>query len=93
MHRSLNARWKALQAGTSHFLGQNFAKHSMLNLLPEGKQEYVWATSWEFLSLNGSISYGTQMIMASLPQISSSSSCYYSIYKSDEQLNQVLKWS
>lgn len=38
---------KALQAGTSHFLGQNFAKaFDVKYLSKEGKQEYVWATSW-----------------------------------------------
>jgi prolyl-tRNA synthetase len=38
---------KALQAGTSHFLGQNFAKAFEVKYLSkENKQEYVWATSW-----------------------------------------------
>src|SRR6202789_1177832 len=38
---------KALQAGTSHFLGQNFAKSSDVTFLSkEGKREYVYATSW-----------------------------------------------
>lgn len=38
---------KALQAGTSHFLGQNFAKAFDVTFNSrEGKQEYVWATSW-----------------------------------------------
>ena len=38
---------KALQAGTSHFLGQNFAKSFDVQFTnKEGKQEYVWATSW-----------------------------------------------
>jgi prolyl-tRNA synthetase len=38
---------KALQAGTSHFLGQNFAKAFEVKYLnKENKQEYVWATSW-----------------------------------------------
>ncbi|MEN8186345.1 MAG: proline--tRNA ligase [Bacteroidota bacterium] len=38
---------KALQAGTSHFLGQNFAKaFDVKYVSKEGKQEYVWATSW-----------------------------------------------
>ena len=38
---------KALQAGTSHFLGQNFAKAFDVKFLTkENKQEYVWATSW-----------------------------------------------
>ncbi|MCB8999598.1 MAG: proline--tRNA ligase [Bacteroidales bacterium] len=38
---------KALQAGTSHFLGQNFAKAFDVQFTSnEGKLEYVWATSW-----------------------------------------------
>jgi prolyl-tRNA synthetase len=37
----------ALQAGTSHFLGQNFAKAFDVQFLnKDGKQEFVWATSW-----------------------------------------------
>jgi len=38
---------KALQAGTSHFLGQNFAKAFDVKFVnKEGKQNYVWASSW-----------------------------------------------
>ena len=38
---------KALQAGTSHFLGQNFAKAFNIDYLSrEGTQEHVWTTSW-----------------------------------------------
>ncbi|MFT6319373.1 MAG: prolyl-tRNA synthetase [Granulosicoccus sp.] len=38
---------KALQAGTSHFLGQNFAKAFDVKFLDENqKSQYVWATSW-----------------------------------------------
>jgi prolyl-tRNA synthetase len=38
---------KALQAGTSHFLGQNFAKaFDVMFLNKENQQEHVWATSW-----------------------------------------------
>ncbi len=38
---------KALQMGTSHFLGQNFAKaFDVKYTTKENKQEYVWATSW-----------------------------------------------
>jgi prolyl-tRNA synthetase len=38
---------KALQAGTSHFLGQNFAKAFEVKFSDaQGKLEYVWATSW-----------------------------------------------
>jgi len=38
---------KALQAGTSHFLGQNFAEAFDVKFVnKEGKQDYVWGTSW-----------------------------------------------
>lgn len=38
---------KALQAGTSHFLGQNFAKAFDIRFLSsEGREEHVWTTSW-----------------------------------------------
>ena len=38
---------KAIQAGTSHFLGQNFAKASDIQYLSrDGKKEYAWTTSW-----------------------------------------------
>jgi prolyl-tRNA synthetase len=38
---------KALQAGTSHFLGQNFSKASDIRFLDSnGKEEYAWTTSW-----------------------------------------------
>lgn len=38
---------KALQAGTSHFLGQNFSKAAQIRFMTEqGAQEYAWTTSW-----------------------------------------------
>src|SRR5207247_8724552 len=38
---------KAIQAGTSHFLGQNFARASRIQFQNrEGKQEFGWTTSW-----------------------------------------------
>src|SRR5215213_4691269 len=44
---SLMQDGKALQAGTSHFLGQNFAKAFEVKFSDrENKLEYVWATSW-----------------------------------------------
>ena len=44
---SLMQDGKALQAGTSHFLGQNFAKAFEVQFLNQANQlEYVWATSW-----------------------------------------------
>ncbi|MBI5273719.1 MAG: proline--tRNA ligase [Chlamydiales bacterium] len=40
---------KALQGGTSHFLGQNFAKASQIKFKSkEGNDEFVWTTSWGF---------------------------------------------
>jgi prolyl-tRNA synthetase len=47
LHRSHDAGRQGLQAGTSHFLGQNFAKaFDVLFTNKENKQEHVWATSW-----------------------------------------------
>ena len=38
---------KALQAGTSHFLGQNFSKAQEIKFLSsEGREEFAWTTSW-----------------------------------------------
>src|SRR5258708_24052553 len=38
---------KAIQAGTSHFLGQNFAKASGIKFQSrEGREEFAWTTSW-----------------------------------------------
>ena len=40
---------KALQSGTSHFLGQNFAKAFDVQFVnQENEMEYVWATSWVY---------------------------------------------
>ena len=51
---------KALQSGTSHFLGQNFAKAFDVKFASkEGKEEYVWATSWGVSTrLMGALDYG-----------------------------------
>jgi len=48
---------KALQAGTSHFLGQNFAKAFDVKFLNENnQQEYVWATSWGVVTMRAPVS-------------------------------------
>ena len=50
---SLMQDGKALQAGTSHFLGQNFAKAFDVKFANKsGKLEYVWATSWGVSTLS-----------------------------------------
>ena len=52
---------KALQSGTSHFLGQNFAKAFDVQYInKEGKLEYVWATSWGVSTrLMGALHHGS----------------------------------
>lgn len=81
---------KALQSGTSHFLGQNFAKAFDVKFADkEGKQEYVWATSWGL---------STRMIGALImahsddnglvlpPKLAPFQVVIVPIYKGDEQL-------
>ena len=53
---------KALQAGTSHFLGQNFAKAFDVKFADrDGQLNYVWATSWGvFIKADGSFNYDSQ---------------------------------
>ena len=47
---------KALQTGTSHFLGQNFAKAFDVKFTgKDGKQDFVWATSWGVSRLMGAL--------------------------------------
>lgn len=49
---------KALQAGTSHFLGQNFAKaFDVKYATANGDLEYVWATSWGVYTTDGGLDY------------------------------------
>ena len=59
---------KALQAGTSHFLGQNFAKAFDVKFAnKEGKHDYVWATSWGVSTrLRGANSGGSTKPLSSL---------------------------
>jgi len=81
---------KALQAGTSHFLGQNFAKAFDVKFSDqEGKQEYVWATSWGVstrlmgaLIMTHSDDYGLVLP----PALAPIHVVIVPIYKGDEQL-------
>ena len=71
---------KALQSGTSHFLGQNFAKSFDVTFLnKENKPEYVWATSW---------GVSTRLIGALVlpPKIAPIQVVVVPIFKGDEQL-------
>ena len=86
---------KALQAGTSHFLGQNFAKaFDVKYTSKEGKQEYVWATSWGVstrliggLIMTHSDDYGLVLP----PKLAPIQVAIIPIYKGEEQLAVISK--
>ena len=84
---------KALQSGTSHFLGQNFAKSFDVTFLnKENKPEYVWATSWGVSTrLMGALimvhSDDNGLVLP--PNLSPIQVVMIPIYKNDEQLNAI----
>lgn len=86
---------KALQAGTSHFLGQNFAKAFDVKFAnKEGKQDYVWATSWGVstrlmgaLIMTHSDDYGLVLP----PTLAPNQVVIVPIYKSEDDLDAITK--
>jgi prolyl-tRNA synthetase len=84
---------KALQAGTSHFLGQNFAKAFDVKFTTrEGKQEYVWATSWGVSTrLMGALvmTHGDDKGLVIPPRLAPIQLVIIPIYKSKEQLDLI----
>jgi prolyl-tRNA synthetase len=84
---------KALQAGTSHFLGQNFAKAFDVKFATkEGKQEYVWASSWGVSTrLMGALimTHSDDHGLVLPPKLAPFQVVIVPIYKGDEQLAQV----
>ncbi|HUQ96375.1 MAG TPA: proline--tRNA ligase [Chitinophagaceae bacterium] len=84
---------KALQAGTSHFLGQNFAKAFDVKFLTkENKQEYVWATSWGVSTrLIGALvmAHSDDEGLVLPPRIAPLQVVIVPIYKGDEQKAKV----
>ncbi|MBA2745166.1 MAG: proline--tRNA ligase [Flavisolibacter sp.] len=80
---------KALQAGTSHFLGQNFAKAFEVKFLTkENKQEYVWATSWGVSTrLIGALvmAHSDDQGLVMPPRIAPQQVVIVPIFKGDEQ--------
>ena len=80
---------KALQAGTSHFLGQNFAKAFDVKYLNrDNQQEYVWATSWGMSTrLIGALimAHGDDQGLIMPPRIAPIQVVIVPIYKGDEQ--------
>jgi prolyl-tRNA synthetase len=84
---------KALQAGTSHFLGQNFAKAFDVKFTSkEGKQEYVWATSWGVSTrLIGALimTHSDDQGLVLPPNLAPIQVVIVPIYKGEEQLEQI----
>ena len=84
---------KALQAGTSHFLGQNFAKAFDVKFTSkEGKQEHVWATSWGVSTrLMGALvmTHSDDHGLVLPPKLAPFQVVIVPIYKGEEQLNQI----
>lgn len=85
---------KALQAGTSHFLGQNFAKAFDVQFAnKEGKLEYVWATSWGVSTrLMGALimAHGDDNGLVLPPALAPIQVVMVPIYKSDEEFAAVV---
>ena len=84
---------KALQAGTSHFLGQNFAKAFDVKFAnSEGKQDYVWATSWGVSTrLMGALimTHSDDKGLVLPPNLAPYQVVIVPIYKSEEQLAEI----
>jgi prolyl-tRNA synthetase len=84
---------KALQAGTSHFLGQNFAKAFDVKFAnAEGKQEYVWGTSWGVSTrLMGALvmTHSDDNGLVLPPNLAPIQVVIVPIYKSDEELEKI----
>ncbi len=85
---------KALQSGTSHFLGQNFAKAFDVKYVnKEGKQEYVWATSWGVSTrLMGALimAHSDNNGLVLPPMLAPIQVVMVPIYKGPEQLQQIV---
>lgn len=84
---------KALQAGTSHFLGQNFAKAFDVKFVNnEGKQEFVWATSWGVSTrLMGALimTHSDDQGLVLPPKLAPIQVVIVPIYKSEEELKEI----
>jgi prolyl-tRNA synthetase len=84
---------KALQAGTSHFLGQNFAKAFDVQFVnKENKLEYVWATSWGVSTrLMGALimAHSDNNGLVLPPKLAPIQVVIVPIYKNNEQLDAI----
>lgn len=86
---------KALQAGTSHFLGQNFAKAFDVKFAAnDGKLDYVWATSWGVSTrLMGALimTHSDDFGLVLPPNLAPYQVVIVPIYKSEEELEEITK--
>ena len=84
---------KALQAGTTHFLGQNFAKAFDVKFTSkEGKLEYVWATSWGVSTrLMGALvmTHSDDFGLVLPPKLAPIQVVIIPIYKTDDQYDAI----
>ncbi len=84
---------KSLQAGTSHFLAQNFAKAFDVKFLSkENKEEYVWATSWGVSTrLMGALimAHSDDKGLVLPPKLAPIQVVIVPIYKTQEQLEKI----
>ncbi len=84
---------KALQAGTSHFLGQNFAKAFDVKFTAkDGKQDFVWATSWGVSTrLMGALimTHSDDNGLVLPPKLAPDQVVIVPIYRNDEQFDLV----
>ena len=84
---------KALQAGTSHFLGQNFAKAFDVKFAnAEGKQEHVWGTSWGVSTrLMGALvmTHSDDQGLVLPPTLAPIQVVIVPIYKAEQQLDEI----
>ena len=85
---------KALQAGTSHFLGQNFARAFDVKFATkEGKQELVWATSWGVSTrLMGALvmTHSDDAGLVLPPKLAPIEVVIVPIYKGQEQMDEIV---
>ncbi|MDR3132576.1 MAG: proline--tRNA ligase [Prevotellaceae bacterium] len=86
---------KALQAGTSHFLGQNFAKAFDVQFAAkDGKLDYVWATSWGVTTrLMGALvmTHSDNNGLVLPPELAPIQTVLIPIYKGEEELSQMVE--
>ena len=93
---SLMQDGKALQAGTSHFLGQNFAKAFDVKFADkDGKLDHVWATSWGVSTrLMGALimSHGDDNGLVLPPKLAPYQIVIIPIFKSEDELNEISEY-